>query len=150
MAFDFGISMDGDIVKDSTTMDIKCKEDYPLRVQLAYNRLKSVSKDWFIDECGADLEELIGKPCTPKMASYGEQKIDSMLILDDLWQNDEFYIYSQIRNDVIIEYSVYFKICDGDIESGGNVESYEIDITLDLVKGVKIRYGWNPRRADLW
>jgi uncharacterized protein with ParB-like and HNH nuclease domain len=150
MAFDFGITTDGELIKNISTMDIKKKEDYGLRLQLAYNRLKSVSKDWFIDECGADLEELIGKPCTPEFAELGAQKINNMLVLDSLWSSDEFFIYTQIKNDVTIEYSIYFKIENGNLEDGGSVESYELNLTLDLVKGVNIRYGWDPRRTDLW
>lgn len=152
MAFDFGITMDGDLIKDSSNMDILKKENYDLRIQLAYDRLKSVSKDWFIDECGANLEELIGKPCTPEFANMGVQKINDMLVLDGLWSQDEIFIYSQIIDDVTIEYSVYFKIVseEREDEDYSDVASYEMSITLDLVKGVNIRYGWEPRRTDLW
>ena len=37
----------------------------------------------------------------------------------------------------------YFKIYQQETEE---VYSYEIDVELDLVKGVHVRYGWEPRR----
>lgn len=143
MAFDFGLSQDGDITMDPETHDITKKEDYKLRLQLAYDRIKSISKDWFIDECGADLEELIGKPCTPEFAELGKRKIRNMLVLDDTWSDEEFYIYCQIKDAVTIEYTIFFKIQTENNET----ESYELHVDLDLVKGIKLRFGWSPRRS---
>ena len=144
MAFDFGISSSGDLLIDNETGDILTLEDIPLKIQLAYNRIKSVSKDWFIDECGADLEEIIGKPMTDEWITSGNIKIRDVLTSNDLWTEDQFIIYSQIKDDNQIEYTIIFKI-----EEGLNVTPYEMVVNIDLVKGINIRYGWNPRR-ELW
>ena len=43
-----------------------------------------------------------------------------------------------------IEYNIYFKIRNPETD---DTYSYEIIATIDLVKGVNIRYGWEPRRT---
>lgn len=141
--FDFGFTPEGEIVIDSDTHDIKASEKDELRIQLAYNRLKSISKNWFVDECGADLEELIGRPCNEEMAEYGKLKIIDMLTFDGLWSDNDIFIKCEIKNNVNITYYIYLKIYQAETE---DVYSYEIDAELDLIKGVNIRFGWEPRR----
>lgn len=141
--FDFGITSDGELIIDSNTHDIALSEHDTLRIQLAYNRIKSVSHNWFVDEIGADLEELIGKPCTEDIAEYGKLKITEELIKDDLWNKDDIFIKSEIKSNTNITYNIYLKIYQSSTE---DVYSYEMEAELDLVKGVFIRYGWEPRR----
>ena len=141
--FDFGFSPDGEIIVDSETHDIYKSKDDELKIQLSYNRIKSISKNWFIDEVGADMEELIGRPCTEDMAEYGKQKIINVLLIDDLWNKDDIFIKAEIKDNVHIIYSVYLKLFQSETE---DTISYEITVELDLVKGVFIKFGWNPRR----
>jgi hypothetical protein len=141
--FDFGISTEGELLLDPDTYDIKRKTENELRLQLAYDRIKSVANDWYIDNIGSDLELLIGKPCNQEYAEKGKAMIASQLTFDKLWDQEEFYIRSIIHSMTNIEYNIYLKIIDSDT---GDTYSYEINATIDLVKGVNVRYGWEPRR----
>lgn len=141
--FDFTFLQEGEIVVDDTSHDIHTVEDNELRVQLAYNRMKSISHDWFVDELGADLEELIGKHCTENIVEYGKTKIISVLTVDSLWFADDIVVIGKINNNVNIQYSVYLRIYQDDSEDPW---AYEITAELDLIKGVFVRYGWMPKR----
>lgn len=141
--FDFGITTDGELIIDNNSHDINNTTNDDLRIQLAYNRIKSISNNWFVDEIGANLEELIGKPCTESIAEYGKNKIINELIFDDLWDKNDIYVQSEIKNNTNITYSIYLKIYQSVSE---DVYSYEIIAEIDLVKGVYVRYGWEPRR----
>lgn len=141
--FDFGFTPEGEIVVDQETHDIQKNIDNELKVQLSINRIKSVSNNWFIDEIGADLEELVGKECTPNIAEYGKQKISHQLTFDGLWNNEDFFIKANILNNTTIQYNIYLKLYQSETE---DVYSVEVTATLDLVKGVFIRFGWEPRR----
>lgn len=141
--FDFGFTPEGELVVDSDAHDILASKDNDLRIQLAYNRIKSISHDWFVDEVGADLEELIGKSCTEDIVEYGKTKIINVLTFDALWDSDDIFIKAEIKNNTMVIYSIYLKIHQAETE---DTYSYEIEAELDLVKGVFVRYGWEPRR----
>ena len=141
--FDFGFSPDGEIIVDNNTHDIYKSQEDELKIQLSYNRIKSISKNWFIVEVGADLEEIIGKACNETTAEYGKLKIIDVLTFDGLWDDNDIFIKSEIKNNINITYNIFLKLRQSDTEE---VYSYEIDAELDLVKGVHIRYGWEPRR----
>lgn len=141
--FDFGFSPDGEIIIDSETHDIYKSQEDELKIQLSYNRIKSISNNWFIDEVGADLEEIIGKACNETTAEYGKLKIIDVLTFDGLWNDKDIFIKSEIKNNINITYNIYLKLHQSDTEE---VYSYEIDVELDLIKGVNVRYGWEPRR----
>ena len=141
--FDFAITTEGELIIDEENHDIVKSLDDDLRIQLAYNRIKSISKNWFVDEVGADMEELIGRPCTEDMAEYGKQKIINVLLIDNLWNKDDIFIKAEIKDNVHIIYSVYLKLFQSETE---DTISYEIIVELDLVKGVFIKFGWDPRR----
>ena len=141
--FDFGFSPDGEIIIDSETHDIYKSQEDELKIQLSYNRIKSISNNWFIDEVGADLEEIIGKACNETTAEYGKLKIIDVLTFDRLWNDKDIFIKSEIKNNINITYNIYLKLHQSDTEE---VYSYEIDVELDLIKGVNVRYGWEPRR----
>ena len=141
--FDFGFSPDGEIIVDTDTHDIYKSQEDELKIQLSYNRIKSISKNWFIDEVGADLEEIIGKACNETTAEYGKLKIIDVLTFDGLWDDSDIFIKSEIKNNINITYNIFLKLRQSDTEE---VYSYEIDAELDLVKGAHIRYGWEPRR----
>ena len=141
--FDFAITTEGELIINEENHDIVKSLDDDLRIQLAYNRIKSISKNWFVDEVGADMEELIGRPCTEDMAEYGKQKIINVLLIDNLWNKDDIFIKAEIKDNIHIIYSVYLKLFQSETE---DIISYEITVELDLVKGVFIKFGWDPRR----
>lgn len=141
--FDFGITSEGEVIVNNDFHDIIKTTGDDLKIQLAYNRIKSISHNWFVDEIGADLEELIGKPCTEDIAEYGKTKITEVLTVDDLWSSSDIFIKSEIKNNTNIIYNIYLKIYQSETE---DTYSYEIIAELDLVKGVFIRFGWEPRR----
>lgn len=141
--FDFGFAPEGEIVVDSITHDIQKQTGNDLKIQMAYNRIKSVSRTWYIDEIGANLEEIIGKPCTKDIADYGKAKIINSLINDKLWLPEEVFVKAEIINNTNIIYNIYLKIVQQETE---DTYSYLIVAELDLVKGVFVRYGWEPKR----
>ena len=144
--FDFGLDLSGELLLDEDdNLDILKKTENDLRLQLSYDRIKSVSTNWFEDHIGADLESIIGRPCDTSTADVGKNLIDKQLTFDDLWDEDEYLIKAKIKNDFTIEYNIFFKIKD---EEADEVYSYEIDAIIDLIKGVHIRYGWRPRKND--
>ena len=142
--FDFGFTPEGEIIIDKQSHDIQKIDVDDLRIQLAYNRIKSIANNWFVDEIGADLEEIIGKPCTDSVSEYGKLKIQNVLLVDGLWNKNDIFIKSEIKNNTNITYSIYLKLYQSETE---DVYSYEIIAELDLVKGVNVRYGWEPRRG---
>ena len=141
--FDFGFLPEGEIIVNNETHDIHKSSNNELRVQLAYNRIKSISNDWFIDNIGADLEELVGRPCTKATVDLGKEKIIQALTFDNLWNIDEILVKAEIKNNTNVTYTIYLKLY---VEEQDKTYSYEIHTTLDLVKGVFVHYGWNPRR----
>lgn len=140
--FDFGLDTSGELVLNPNTWDIQSKTDNDLRLQLAYDRIKSVATNWFIDEIGANLESLIGKPCNEDAAETGKELILRQLTFDSLWDSSEIFIKATIVDMINITYNVYFKIKDVSTE---DTYSYELIAEIDMVKGVKIRYGWEPK-----
>lgn len=141
--FDFGFTSDGEIIVDPTTHDIAKAMDDDLRIQAVFNRLKSVSHNWYVDEIGADLEEIIGKPCTKEIAEYGKQKIIAELTEDGLWSTDDILVTGNIKDNTHIVYTIYLRMYQSETE---DTYSYEIETELDLVKGVFIRYGWGQKK----
>ena len=141
--FDFDLTTDGEINVEAETHDINTVKDDDLRIQLAYDRIKSISNNWFIDEIGADLEELVGRPCTDEIAEYGKIKIIQQLTFDGLWEKKDIFIKGEIKDNTTITYTIYLKIYQSETE---DAYSCEIEAVLDLVKGVFIRFGWEPRR----
>ena len=141
--FDFGLDETGELLLNTNTYDILAKTDNDLRLQLSYDRIKSVTNNWFIDGIGSNLEYLIGKPCNEEYAEYGKTLISNQLTFDELWQSEEFFIKANIISMVNLVYNIFFKIKD---ETTEDVYSYEIIADIDLVKGVHVRYGWEPKR----
>lgn len=142
--FDFNIDTDGELILDQDAHDISTVTKNDLRLQLAYDRIKSVSNNWFVDNIGANLESLIGRPCNEDLAESGKELIMHQLIEDSLWDEKEIYIKASILDYVHIVYNIYFKIKSDETE---DTYSEEIIAEIDLVKGVNIRYGWEPRRV---
>ena len=140
--FDFKIQEDGELVVTNSVIEVSSDDD--MRLQNAYTRIKSVANDWFIDHIGANLEVLVGRSCNSKNAEIGKALILNSLINDGLWNKNELLITANITSNTSIEFDVIFKIYQGYSED--DVIIREIIASLDLVKGVHIKYGWEPRR----
>lgn len=137
--FDFELNGSGELVVNQEFHTANTVSNDDLRIQLAYNRIKSISSNWFYDNVGANLEELIGKPISNEVVNAGKQKIISVLTFDQLWDANDIHVSAEITNKMQVIYSVYLKIYNSETEEES---SKEINITLDLIKGVKIKYGW--------
>jgi len=152
--FDFKLLPQGEIEVNQSNHEIETVTQNDLKVQLSYSRIKSITHDWFIDNIGANLEELIGQHCTQDIVEYGKQKILDVLTYDKLWLSHEVFIMATIKNNVLIEYNIYLKLYDPEDTTVNPISTttndpycYEINVTLDLVKGVYVRLGWNPKRT---
>lgn len=137
--FDFSIDMTGEIIIDTESYDIANVSDMDLKIQLAYTRIKSCINEWYYDKVGANLEELIGRAAKASTVELGKARIIEALTYDDLWDAKDIFIQSIIENATKLTYAVYFRIKTDD-EFGETSRTIYID--LDLVKGIKIRYGW--------
>lgn len=143
--FDFLLTPEGELAIEEEARDIIISKDDELRIQLAYNRIKSVSNNWYIDNIGADLEELIGMPCSTKSAEYGKEKIMQQLTYDGLWDSQHIHIQASISSNTNITYAIFLRIFNENaIEES---YAYEIIAEIDLVKGVCIKFGWEPRNT---
>lgn len=140
--FDFELTGDGELKVDCATHEPGTVTDVKGKIQLSVTRIKSVAKNWFYDNAGADLEQIVGRPCTPATAEVGRKLIRNSLTENGLWEDNQFYIKSEIRADRTIVYQVYFKIYQNVNEKE---LSYSITVEMDLIRGVKVRYGWKGR-----
>jgi hypothetical protein len=141
--FDFSVDSLGEILIDYKTNDIAKVEDMDLKIQLAYVRIKSCIKEWFYDEVGANLEELVGRAAKASTIETGKSRIITVLTYDDLWSSDDIFVQSIIENATKLTYTVYFRVYT-DNEFGETSKTIYID--LDLIKGIKIKYGWGDNK----
>lgn len=137
--FDFDIDESGELVINEQEHEINKITDDELRIQLAYTRIKSIDHGWFYDYVGANLEELVGRSIKESTVELGKQKITEVLTFDSLWDEDDILIVSNIKGSTHLIYSVYLKTYTTDEFAE---KSVELIIELDLIKGVKIRFGW--------
>lgn len=136
--FDFNIDGTGELVINEEHEINKVSDD-ELRIQLAYTRIKSISNGWFYDHVGANLEELVGRSIKESTIETGKQKIISVLTFDNLWDANDILIVANIKNSTFLTYSVYLKTYTN--EEFGE-KSVEFIVELDLIKGVKVKFGW--------
>lgn len=137
--FDFDINELGELVVNQKKHEINTIKDDELRVQLAYTRIKSISHNWFYDYIGADLEELVGRSIKEENIEAGKQKILEVLTFDNLWEEKDILIISTVKDSTHLIYSVYLKVYTN---NEFTESSRELIIELDLIKGVKIKFGW--------
>lgn len=129
--FDIAITEDGDLLFDTTNKDLYEINGDDLRLQMAMCRIKSIRRDWFKDNIGANMEEILGLPCTVDTQNLGSKMIISSLTFDGLFKSNEIYIVSESVKNTGINYKVYIK----DL---GKESSVLIELELDLVKGINI------------
>jgi hypothetical protein len=127
-ATDLFITEDGDLVISDN--DLKTVSGDSFREQSAINRIKSVKSDWFYDNVGADMEEILGEPNTREVAEIGKNKIISVLTEDNLFEIDEVFV----KVVPIKKYSLLYMVA---IKSNSG-SPIAINVKLDLVRGVFI------------
>lgn len=125
---DIAITSDGDL--SLSNGDLVTIENLDLYKQMASNRIKSVSIDWFKDNIGADLEELIGLPNTKDNAELGVDKIKQSLTFDQLFAEKDVNVKSYPKSKSRIGYEVTV--------TKQPFGSFNLSVALDLVKGVMI------------
>lgn len=125
---DFKLTLNGDI--ELTNGDIADIKDKSLLVQHAISRLKSVKIDWFKDNIGADMEELIGLPNTRETGDLGKDKIIKAMTEDELFKEGEVEVSIYPVSKTSIAYNVAF--------DKAPYGKFELNATLDLVKGINV------------
>jgi len=86
---DIGLTVDGDLDLDGD-FTIVSENDY-IKQQVNI-RVKTINPDWFYDDLGADMEQLLGKPNTKITAEKGISLIRKSLTYDGFLDNDSVYI----------------------------------------------------------
>jgi hypothetical protein len=127
-AVDLTLSPDGDFIISGS--DFKLSEGDDFLTQSARNRIKSIKIDWFYDNIGADLEEILGEPNTRDVAETGKGKILNCLTEDDLFSQDEVYIKAAPTGRNSVLYIVVLKSKSG--------TPIVLNVTLDLAKGITL------------
>lgn len=129
MYTDLGLTEDGDLILDDGEFTVV--QQFEFYKQCATNRIKSIKKDWYKDNIGADLEEILGMPNTRVVASLGENKIRQSLTFDNLFNDKDIVIVPSPVTNMIISYSITIQSED----FGGPIK---LEVTLDLTQGIKI------------
>lgn len=141
--FDLFIGKDGDLTADEYTHEMTKVDNNENRLQLALSRIKSVEPNWYKDNVGANLELLVGRPCTEETAETGKQMIRSVLIMDELWADEEFVIISDIDTENRkITYTIYFKITEETIDAE---TAFSVNVEIDLIRGIVLKNIWQKR-----
>lgn len=111
--------------------DIRTCTDDELKFQKAICISKSVAKNWFIDNIGADLEQIVGDTISPTTISKGKELLYTSL--SDVYIRTDIYIEEEL-DGTTIKYTVYLKNSD-------NISSRVLYVDIDLVAGINIRIG---------
>jgi len=125
---DFKLNNNGELeLKDGEITSVDGK-DY--LIQCAISRLKSIRIDWFKDNIGADMEELIGLPNIKETGEKGKNKIMTAMIEDNLFTEAEVVITLYPANRNSIAYNVAF--------DKAPYGKFQLNAALDLVKGINV------------
>lgn len=125
---------DGDIVFDNgTNLGLNFSEiDSETSIaQTIYCRLKSCTIDWFYDDVGADLEQLLGEPNTEENANRGSSLIINSLTKDGLISEDNIVVKPIPIDNFTINYYVAISL-----KNGVNLK-YEVSLALN--SGISIK-----------
>ena len=137
--FDFEIEGNGELVLNHEDGTFSSVKENRLKCQLAYTRMVSCVNDWFYDEVGANLEELVGRHIIQSTIDVGKQRIEEVLTYDGLWDMNNIFVQHEVKNYTCLIYTVYLRLRTDEPEKQ---KSVSFSVILDLVKGVKVRYGW--------
>lgn len=136
---DFYLTNDGDLelfqevdLEGKVSNSILDTDKDTLRNQIAMCRILSVTHDWFYDNVGADLEQIIGEAVTTNTLTTGRELILDSLTKNDFISSDDIRIESIITSPNSIGYNVYIK------QMYNQNFFIMFEVTLDLIKGVKV------------
>lgn len=126
---DFRIDDYGEL--DNENIEIINNNEY--RVQLAKSRVKSINKDWYYDNIGANIEEMFGEFFTQTTETIFKEKLLNSLIFDEVFNEDDVFIKtSQNHKTMSVKADIYIK------NINDNSTYAIIPIKLDLFNGVLI------------
>lgn len=128
--FDFKISENGDFLEDNLKDDTMKVFGDDLIKQICINRIKSVTKDWFNTNIGANLEEYFGKRCDKSLCNTIKSSIVDSLSFDSFIKSKDIFVIPSFR-ETEIKAIIFIK--------RGDSKSLEIFLNLDLVGEVKIK-----------
>lgn len=130
---DFRFSTDGDLeLEGSNLLNVEGQRE---SIQLIICTIASVSHDWFYDNIGCDLEQLIGEPASNITLSNGSNIIFNAIMKTKLYESEDVRIESKTIDKEYIGYNVYIR----DYEKPNYY--YIIEVSIDLIKGVSVRLG---------
>lgn len=130
---DFRFSTDGDLeLESSALLDVSGQRE---SIQLIMCTIASVSHDWFYDNIGCDLEQLIGEPCSSVTLSNGANIIFNTIMKTKLYESEDVKVESKLIDKEYIGYNVYIR----DYEKPNYY--YVIEVGIDLIKGISVRLG---------
>lgn len=90
--YDIELTDDGDLNLDFFSKEFIVISENDYISQQVKIRVKTVNSDWFFDDLGADMEQLLGQPNTIGTAEKGISLIRNCLTYDSFLANDDIYI----------------------------------------------------------
>ena len=126
---DIKITSDGDFVLDSSA-DFEYATDTEFIKQIVMTRVKTMKPDWFYDNVGANLEELLGKDNTKDTAELGATNIINALTYDGFLTSDDIYIKPSPVDEFTIVYVMAIRIED--------MEPLVFKVDIALSSGINI------------
>lgn len=135
---DFKLDYTGEL-QTTEDHDLETVSDVEYKIQTSYDIIKSVSTTWFYDNIGANLEQHVGEPVTPANLESIKQQLIHHLTANNLWNTDDILVTYNVKKATKVIFSVFLRLYTNDKYKE---ESREIEVELDLIKGVNIRYGW--------
>lgn len=132
MTFDFKITEKGELLFNGVDQSLGVSKEDDLIKQIAINRIKSITKDWFNTNIGANLEGFIGQPNNEETLKEILDAIKQSLVYDEFLTDRDLYFAPAIKKESI-SIKVFIK---KKFEYGPII----IDVEIDIVGGVKIKY----------
>ncbi len=128
---DLKLSPDGDLVL--VNGDLGLVTETEMIKQSAYNRIRSINKDWFYDKIGATLEQLLGLSNTKETGDKGIDLLTKAMTTDGFINKDDLYIKATPINGTRI---VYFVFINSPFSDNGPIG---FEVAVDLGNGIKIK-----------
>jgi len=127
---DLRITEDGDLVIENG--DLALVSGPEATAQNVMCRLKSADPEWYLEQIGANLEDLLGMPNTPETAAYGEELIRRALFADDLISPEDLYVQAVPIDRQTLLFFVFFKPPNA-------TEPLGFEVQVNLSAGATIR-----------
>jgi len=131
---DLALTRDGDLLLDDSG-NLALAEGPAFVVQSAYNRIKSVTVDWFYDNVGADLVDFLGYPNTRDTGRQIEERLVKVLTGDGLVDRDSLFVKVVPVSKTTLSAFVFLKLTDSENDAP---VGFEIAVNLD--GGVSVKY----------